>query len=52
MLIRDARLVALTDAAPPAPVDVRVEDGRVAEVGAGAGRGRRRDVVRRGRAAG
>ena len=34
MLIRDARLVAVTDPVP-APVDVRVEAGRVVEVGAG-----------------
>jgi len=33
MLIRNVRLVALTDAAP-GPVDVRVDDGRVVEVGA------------------
>ena len=32
MLIRDARLVALTDVTP-GPVDVRIEDGRVTEVG-------------------
>ncbi|RYC07318.1 amidohydrolase [Nocardioides zhouii] len=32
MLIRDARLVALTDATA-GPVDVRIEDGRVTEVG-------------------
>ena len=32
MLIRDARLVALTEQAP-GPVDVRLEDGRVTEVG-------------------
>src|SRR5689334_16038207 len=32
MLIRDARLVALTDAAS-GPVDVRIEDGRVTAVG-------------------
>ena len=35
MLIRDVRLVALTDDAPASPVDVRIEDGQVVEVGAG-----------------
>ncbi len=33
MLLRDVRLVALTDDAPPAPVDVRLDGGRVVEVG-------------------
>jgi imidazolonepropionase-like amidohydrolase len=32
MLIRNARLVAVTEAVP-GPVDVRLDDGRVVEVG-------------------
>ena len=46
MLLRNARLVAVTEHVP-GPVDVRVEGGRVVEVGPAWPR-RRRDVVRRG----
>ena len=35
MLIRNARVVPVTSAAPDRPVDVLVEDGRVTEVGPG-----------------
>lgn len=35
LLIRGARVVPVTDAAPDAPVDVLVEDGLVTEVGSG-----------------